>query len=363
MVLFSSFMFKENTTIGIGYRAKSRELRGSCEYRGSSESGSSTGSIASRSSYRTCNRYVLPKSHRDSSVGRGMGILRAALPSPRFHQIAKEKESQILVDTQRRTSTMTMVGVEEVKIPTSLLKVAEQRIFQAVQRFHGSAYRIEADNMVNVLQGEFPLSRTEIEGFEAMDVYKETSAAASPFENIPKESGSTLLRGGAKEHTMRRVVKDKTIDDVVFDGSKLASLTETERDDEKLQQTVDETRRYDLDYRNPKHSLISAEKCFHDHCHIHYLSKVGMRKFPKPGRDIFQCELPWFRCCSDVCEAHLWDKRERQCFPGREDPAEIFQMKRLWGSSCKQDKWQTCLSKRCSTHYTQKKRHGFTSDS
>jgi hypothetical protein len=113
---------------------------------------------------------------------------------------------------------------------------------------------------------------------------------------------------------------------------------------------------YNMDYRNPKHALLSWTACYHDHCTTHYSSKTGSGWFPSQRR---LCKFQWYDCMSDACAEHLWDKRARPYFPGKDDPAEMLKMNVMFGDVCAQPHWQTCLHTECMTHKHEKEVNGF----
>lgn len=117
---------------------------------------------------------------------------------------------------------------------------------------------------------------------------------------------------------------------------------------------------YASDYRNMNHSLIPPQACFYSQCKIHYLEKTTTGRFPQHQEWIgSKCDGPWFQCFTDTCEAHLWDKRAKRYFPGRDDPAEQLRMRAVLKGECEQVRWETCLQDHCSEHYRDKQLHGF----
>jgi hypothetical protein len=113
---------------------------------------------------------------------------------------------------------------------------------------------------------------------------------------------------------------------------------------------------YNLDYRNQNHNLLSWTACHHDTCVIHYSDKCGSGWFPKKAKT---CRYQWFDCPRVECEMHLWDKRSRPYFAGKDDPADMLHMKMLVNGSCVQIHWQTCLNPQCERHWDVKKVNGY----
>lgn len=124
-----------------------------------------------------------------------------------------------------------------------------------------------------------------------------------------------------------------------------------------LQKKVDRPLRkqpqYYLDPRNLLHGLASFTDCFYDDCPIHFSDKAATF-FPQRKSS---CKWQWYDCTKNMCEKHLWDKREAQHFPGMtEEEAEVNRI--LVNGRCTNDIWETCLQDKCVRHHFDKQFYG-----
>ena len=126
-----------------------------------------------------------------------------------------------------------------------------------------------------------------------------------------------------------------------------------------------------MDPRNPQHVKLTWVACLHDHCTIHYSSKVDANYFPRTCHEAVHCQKRWYDCPKDECPVHLWDKRKKPYFHGHEDPQETLQMHitaqteyedgSAW--ECNRPSWHTCLNIECDAHIIAKKLYGYDKQS
>lgn len=115
------------------------------------------------------------------------------------------------------------------------------------------------------------------------------------------------------------------------------------------------TKRYDMDYRNPRHGELHWSFCVHDECTIHYSAKEGGGYFPRAGS---KCKWQWYDCTRDECASHLFDKRGRNYFPGHTEE-QCAGRNLVMNKKCTNNTWQVCMNEECVRHDGRKKEHGF----
>jgi len=114
---------------------------------------------------------------------------------------------------------------------------------------------------------------------------------------------------------------------------------------------------YWFDMRNHRHPELTWTACIHDDCLIHRQAKEGAGWFPKMKQ---QCKWEWFDCPHDKCATHLWHKRDRQFFRGKE--GETLHMNMTINGTCLRPSWHTCLNLDCTIHHQDKIDYGFKTE-
>jgi len=190
--------------------------------------------------------------------------------------------------------------------------------------------------------------------------YDEDELDISPRASTPHPNTGFLRREDATigQQGVWGLLKDKWQYDSEHSGPWECDH-HTTQEMKELHERENSPDRYDYDERNPLHWHLHWSDCVYDECLVHELGKDHAGWLPRKKS---QCKWNWFECQEHLCNWHLWDKREAQWFPGK-DEGDVFVMRMLINGSCIMPAWQLCLNTECELHRNQKKDNGFGSES